>query len=247
MKETDNCPAPVTVESLASAVARLADEVYLSLATIGTALTTLWDGLTEKLGSVPRSTDLAPLRETIVGELERRGNLFDGAGVVLAEGLLVDQPRHLEWWLPDVQRGPRRLMLELNPQSEYFYDYTGMDWFVIPRDQGKRWVDGPHRDYACTNRCVCTFAIPVTTTSGAFLGIAGADVSAASIEEVLLPRFQVFGQRLVLVNSEGCVIMGTDSEFRTGSKTSRTDRSAAAVPIEAMPWLLQPLGSIPSH
>ncbi|WP_433520315.1 cache domain-containing protein [Nocardia pseudovaccinii] len=243
MRDTDNFPAPATIESLADSVTKLADEVYRSLATIGTALTTLWDGLTEKLRSAPRATDLAPLRETILGELASRGKLFNGAGAVLADSVLADHPRHLEWWLPTA----KRLVLELNPGSEYFYDYTKMDWFTVPRDQGRRWVQGPHLDYACSDEYVCTFSIPVTITSGTFLGIAGADVPVAAIEEVLLPRFQTFGQRVVLVNNEGRVIMGTDPEFTTGSKTTRMDSSAATVPIEAMPWSLRPLGSTASH
>jgi hypothetical protein len=47
---------------------------------------------------------------------------------------------------------------------------------------------------------------------------------------------------VVLVNNEGRVIMGTDPELTTGSKTSRMDRPAAAVPIEATDWSLYPLG-----
>ncbi|MGK8503351.1 cache domain-containing protein [Nocardia asiatica] len=233
----------MTVESLAHAVTELADEVYRSLETIATGLTTLWAGLPARSRHAPRSTDLAPLRETIVGELEQRGNLFESAGVVMADGVLADRPRHLEWWSLDAQRGPQRLILELNPHSEYFYDYAEMEWFAIPRDQNRRWIFGPGLDYACTDQYICTFAIPVTVPSGTFLGIAGADVPVASIEEALLPRFRAAGQRVVLVNSEGRVIMGTDPEFTTGSKTRRMDRSAAAVPVEGTPWLLHPLGS----
>ncbi|WP_051023318.1 hypothetical protein [Nocardia pneumoniae] len=244
MGDTDNCPASATVESLAHAVTKLADEVYLSLRTIGTALTTLWEGLLEKPRAAPRSTDLAALREPIVGELERRGKLFHGAGVVMADGVLADRPRYLEWWCLAAQRGPQRLTLELNPHSEYFYDYTQMDWFSIPRDQGRRWVHGPILDYACSDQYVCTFAIPATVAPGTFLGIAGADVPVAAIEEALLPRFQASGQRVLLVNNEGRVIMGTDPEFTPGSKTSRMERSAAAVPVEGVPWSLYPLGSM---
>ncbi|MEU2033786.1 PDC sensor domain-containing protein [Nocardia amamiensis] len=247
MRDTDNFAASVTVESLAHAVTKLADEVYLSLGTIGTALATLWEGLIEKPRSAPQSTDLAPLRDTIVDELERRGRLFDGAGAVMADGVLADRPLYLEWWRLEAERGPQRLTLELNPHSEYFYDYTKMDWFAIPRDEHRRWVYGPTLDYACSDQYVCTFAIPVTTTAGTFLGIAGADVPVGAIEEVLLPRFKASGQRVVLVNGEGRVIMGTDPEFTTGSKTSRMDRSVAAVPIEAVPWALYPLGSRAPH
>ncbi len=243
MRDIDNFPTAATIEPLVDAVIKLADEVYESLATIGTALTTLWEEFTEKLQSAPRSPDLAALRETILGELAARGKLFNGAGVVIADSVLSDRPRHLEWWLCNAER----LVLELNPRSEYFYDYTKMDWFTVPRDQGRRWVQGPHLDYACTDEYVCTFSIPVTTTSGTFLGIAGADVPVATIEGILLPRFQASGQRVVLVNSEGRVIIGTDPEFTTGSKTSRMDRSAAAVPIVAMPWSLRLLGSTASH
>lgn len=242
MRDTDEDAAPVTVESLASAVTELAEEIYQSLGIIGSELATLWEALTGERQLAPRSADLALLHETIVGELERRGKLLESAGVVMADGILADRPRYLEWWLLDAQRGPQRLVLELNPHSEYFYDYTGMEWFAIPREHGRRWADGPCLDYACTDQYVCTFAIPVTITSGTFLGIAGADVPVASIEEILLPRFRAYDRRVVLVNNEGRVIMGTDPEFTTGSKTSRMDRPAAAVPIEATAWSLYPLG-----
>ncbi|MEU1999707.1 cache domain-containing protein [Nocardia gamkensis] len=242
MRDTDEDAAPVTVESLASAVTELAEEVYRSLGIIGSELATLWEALTGERKLAPRSADLAPLRETIVGELERRGKLLESAGVVMADGILADRPRYLEWWLLDAQRRPQRLVLELNPHSEYFYDYTGMEWFAIPREQGRRWAHGPCLDYACTDQYVCTFAVPVTISSGTFLGIAGADVPVASIEEILLPRFRAYDRRVVLVNNEGRVIMGTDPEFTTGSKTSRMDRPAAAVPIEATAWSLYPLG-----
>jgi hypothetical protein len=242
MRDTDEHAAPVTVESLASAVTELAEEIYQSLGIIGSELATLWEALIGERQLAPRSADLALLRETIVGELERHGKLLESAGVVMADGILADRPRYLEWWLLDAQRRPQRLVLELNPHSEYFYDYAGMEWFAIPREQGRRWAHGPCLDYACTDQYVCTFAVPVTITSGTFLGIAGADVPAASIEEILLPRFQAYDRRVVLVNNEGRVIMGTDPEFTTGSKTSRMDRPAAAVPIEATDWSLYPLG-----
>ena len=54
MRDIDNFPTAATIEPLVDAVIKLADEVYESLATIGTALTTLWEEFTEKLQSAPR-------------------------------------------------------------------------------------------------------------------------------------------------------------------------------------------------
>ena len=105
---TDN-PRPPTVESLASAVAELAEQICWSLTTIGSALTSVWDDVTGKRRSSPRSTDLAPLREPIVHELAQAGALFDGAGVVIADGVLADRPRFLEWWQLHPAQGPHRL------------------------------------------------------------------------------------------------------------------------------------------
>lgn len=244
MRDTDNSSAPVTVEALSHAVTQLVDDVYQSLDAIGIALTTRWEDISRRRMPPPRTSDLAELRDTIVAELDRRGSLFNSAGVVMADGALADRARHLEWWQPGDQRGPRRHIVDLNPRSEYFYDYTAMDWFAIPRDRGQRWVHGPYLDYTGADLYICTFAQPVKTSSGTFLGIAGADVPAAAIEESLLPRFRASGRRVVLINGEGRVIMGTDPEFTPGSKASRIRSSTPAVPIATTPWSLLELGSI---
>ncbi|WP_327150282.1 hypothetical protein [Nocardia sp. NBC_01329] len=239
MSGPDNFLAPKSIESLARVVAEFADEIYLSLTTIGTALRDLWNDLTDERRPAVRSADLASLREMIVAELGVRGELFDGTGVIMADGVLADRPLFLEWWLSDAVRGPQRHMLELNPQSEYFYDYTLLDWYVIPRDRRRRWVEGPRIDFACSDQYVCTFTIPVESVPGEFLGVAGADVPVAAMEKALLPAFRASNPRATLVNSEGRVILGVDPEFPPGSRIGRGDRSDG-VPVDALPWSLLP-------
>jgi hypothetical protein len=243
---TDN-PRPPTIESLASVVAELAEQIFESLTTIGTALTRVWDEATANRRSTPRSTDLARLREPIAHELEQAGDLFDGAGVVIADGVLADRPRFLEWWQVHSADDPQRLDPELNPLSEYFYDYTQMDWYVIPRDERRRWVHGPYIDFACTDQYVCTFAVPVTTAPGQFLGIAGADVPVGAMQEVLLPRFRASGPALVLVNDEGRVLLATDPGLPPGSRTGRVGWTGTGVPIDALPWSLCRLEGTTAH
>ncbi|WP_157107221.1 cache domain-containing protein [Nocardia grenadensis] len=243
---TDN-PRPPTIESLASAVAELAEQIYLPLTTIGNALAHVWDEATRTRRAPPRSADLAPLREPITHELEEVGELFDGAGVVIADGALADRPRFLEWWQMQAGHGPQRLNPELSPQSEYFYDYTQMDWYLVPRDEGRRWVHGPYIDFACTDQYVCTFAVPVTTAPGQFLGIAGADVPVGAMQEVLLPRFRAAGLAVVLVNDEGRVILATDPGLPPGSRTGRVDWTGVGVPIDALPWSLCRLEGTSTH
>ncbi|WP_051165540.1 cache domain-containing protein [Nocardia testacea] len=242
---TDN-PRPPTVESLASVVAELAEQIYSSLATIGAALTGVWEEATGRRRAAPRSTDLAALREPIVDELEQVGDLFDGAGVVIADGVLADRPRFLEWWQMHPEHRPHRLDPELNPQSEYFYDYTQMDWYVVPRDERHRWVHGPYIDFACTDQYVCTFAVPVTA-GGQFLGIAGADVPVGAMQEILLPRFRTSVSPLVLVNDEGRVILATDPGLPPGSKTRGAGRIGGGVPIDTLPWSLCRLEDTAPH
>jgi hypothetical protein len=137
----DKDAAETGLEQVQGAVTALVEDVFASLQTIATATQSLWDRL-ESDATAPRSTDLAVLRDVVISELQRQGRMFNGAGVVVADCVLADCARHLEWWRPDPKNGgpAQKLSLDLNPRSEYFYDYTSMEWFAVPRDRGIRWV-----------------------------------------------------------------------------------------------------------
>ncbi|WP_051574407.1 cache domain-containing protein [Mycobacterium sp. URHB0044] len=231
----------VELEHVQAAVTALVEDVFDSLRTVASAATSLWDRL-ESEGTAPRSTDLSVLRDVINGELRRQGEMFNGAGVVVADGVLADSPRYLEWWRPDVKHGgpAQKLSLDLNPQSEYFYDYTTMDWFARPRDQGTRWIDGPYLDYTGVDLYVCTFAVPVASSHGVFLGVAAADVPVARLDAVLLPTFTAGSGALALANAEGRVIIANHPDHVTGCKI-RDGALGPPRPVPATPWSLVPL------
>lgn len=132
------------------------------------------------------------------------------------------------------------MSLDLNPHSDYFYDYSTMEWYAVPRDRGTRWVYGPYLDYTGVDLYVCTFAVPVTSGQGQFLGIAGADVPVARLDDALLPTFTAGRAPLALANAEGRVIVANDADHVTGSKI-RNGTGGTARPVPSTPWSLVPL------
>lgn len=237
--------ADTGLERVRNAVTALVDDIFASLQTIATATSALWDRL-DTVSVAPRSGDLAVLRDVVISELQRQGATFNGTGVVVADGVLADCARYLEWWRPDAKAGgpAHRLNLDLNPHSEYFYDYTGMEWFAVPRDRGIRWVYGPYLDYTGVDLYVCTFAVPITSGGGTFLGVAGADVPVARLDAALLPTLTAGHTTAALANAEGRVIVANHADHVTGSRIRR-DALADAQPVPHVPWSLVPLTTHP--
>lgn len=238
-------PAQHALDTAQRAVTELVADVFDALARIGDAAAGLLGSLAER-GTAPRSADLAAVRDTILAELHRRPGLLHGAGLVMAEGALTDRPRHLEWWRVGQKPGaaPQQSKFDLNPDSEYFYDYSPMEWFAVPRDRNTRWVAGPYLDYTGVDLYVCTFAVPVHGPAGRFLGIAGADITLGAMDAALMPAMRAAGRPLALVNSEGRVIVANHADYVTGSRL----RGAAVEAGRSVPgtrWTLADLSPGP--
>ena len=222
-----------------SSITALVEGVFDSLDRIAQAMAGLWDGL-ESQGTAAQSTDLAGLRDAVLGELDRQGSIFNGTGVVVADSVLADRPRYLEWWRRDSREvQARKLMLDMNPHSEYFYDYSTMDWFTAARDRDTRWIHGPYLDYMGVDLYVCTFSMPIRSGRGRFLGVAAADVPLASLDAALMPAFRSSRRPQALVNAEGRVIIANHPDHVTGSRL-RTG-PAPSRPVPATPWALYAL------
>lgn len=204
-----------------TAVSDLVEDIFGALNRISGATTALWD----RLGGTARTSDLGELREVILAEVQGRATPLHGAGLVLAPDALTDRPRHLEWWRSADKTGgaPQKAHFDLNPDSDYYYDYSAMEWFVMPRDRDTRWVAGPYLDYTGVDLYICTFAVPVRSRADTFLGIAGADVTLASLDATLMPALRAGGRPVALVNAEGRVIVGNHADYVTGSRLKRAD------------------------
>lgn len=222
-----------------TAVSDVVEDLFGSLARIGSATTALWD----RHDGAVRMADLAELREVILTELEGRKTPPHGAGLVLASEALTDRTRHLEWWRSPDKPGaaPQKAAFDLNPNSEYFYDYSTLEWFVAPRDHDTRWVAGPYLDYTGVDLYICTFTVPIhwkpPEKAAAFLGVAGADVTVTALDATLMPALRAGGRPVALVNAEGRVIVGNHPDYVTGSRMKRT-AIASGEHVPGTPWTL---------
>jgi hypothetical protein len=223
------------MDGVREAVGDLVEGVFASLSRIDAAAVELWDRLTAA-GIAPRSGDLSALQDILLGEVHRHGALLNGAGLVMAEGVLADVAHHLEWWRAAPGRRPQKVRFDLNPNSEYFYDYSVMEWFVMPRDRDSRWVAGPYLDYTGVDLYICTFAVPVRSGAGRFLGIAGVDVTLAALDAALMPALRAGGHPVALVNAEGRVIVANHADHVTGSRLRGA--VAAGEPVPGTQWAL---------
>ena len=172
---------------------------------------------------------LAGLREVVWRQL---GLLpaADGAGIVAAPGVIAGKDRHLEWWQRPASGdgtadGFARIRLNLDPESIDLYDYLEMDWFTIPRREGRPYVYGPHVDFSCADRYVVTMTAPVTGGGPGgrreFLGIAGADIRMSHFEPELLAILRAVPAPAVVVTAERRVVAANTPEWIAGTRLPR--------------------------
>ena len=154
----------------------------------------------------------------------------DGAGIVAARGVVGGKDRHLEWWQRTAHGdggsgGFARIRLNLDPESIDLYDYLDMDWFTIPRREGRPYVYGPHIDFSCADRYVVTMTVPVTSAGAAgepeFLGVAGADIRMSHLEPELLAILRSVPAPAVLVTAERRVVAANTPHWISGTRLPR--------------------------
>ncbi|MEU6342658.1 cache domain-containing protein [Streptomyces sp. NPDC046977] len=167
-------------------------------------------------GRAPTTADLAALRPLLHDRLRGRGDLISGIGFIAEPGLLGDVPAWLEWWQTHRDGELRPLLLDLDPATSAYSDYTHWDWFALPRATGERAVAGPYVDYLCSDEYSLTLSVPVRH-GGHFLGVAAADVYLRHFEAAVLPLLRRLPAPAALVNARGRVAASTDPRHLAGS------------------------------
>lgn len=230
---------------LLSDVSRPVEQVFASVQALGDAMLELAGGVAD--GSAPLSRrDLARLEPEVAGLLRHHGGFVAGAGIVAAEGTLADAPLWIEWWWLAPEGAIERLEVDLDPQSPEFYDYTTNEWFREPRRTSRRHIAGPYVDYICTREYTFTVSVPLIR-AGRFLGVAGADILAARVEQMVGRSLDELPCVAALASAGGRIISSNTAALAPGAILERTGQGAALRAVAgpggraggaALPWVL---------
>lgn len=203
-------------DEVVAQVSGLIEEIFARLKPVAAAAETL---LAEPGGA---GADALPgIRPQVKAAL---GGLVIGAGFVSAPRVLSDQELGFEWWttVGSADGTPEQLFISLDPESPNFLDYTRQSWFTVPRDSGRRHINGPYVDYLCTDEYTLTFTLPVYRED-AFAGVVGADVYVREFERTVRRRLLAVGRRAALLNAQGRVIVSNSVRQATGSLVREVD------------------------
>ena len=178
--------------------------------------------------SAPTAAAVSALDPLAIAALQREDDLIVGAGYVAAPGAVRDSDYWLQWWsdynTPRTRR-PERLVVEVDPHSESFNDYTRLPWYAVPVRTRQRHLAGPYVDYLCTDEYTLTATIPIVVR-GQFLGVVGADVYANTLAQVIGPLLRPIGatgRSPFVVNESGRVLVADDASITTGDLVSLAD------------------------
>ena len=211
-------PAPEGHPQGESAVGQVFDSVLRSIEGLSAQVVEVVRAASGR-GARPARDELAPVRREVFRILREHAPLVTGSGFVAAPDLLSDAPLWLEWWQAGEGGDPERLVVDLDPASRGFYDYTGRPWFTVPdRTRGPN-MHGPYVDYHGTDQYILTMSTPVLE-GGTFLGITGADLYLRTVEKTVLP---LLPPGAILLNAQGRVIISRSARHVTGALLRRLD------------------------
>ena len=155
-------------------------------------------------------SDLDRLRDDVLTTMPRLGHVI-GMGFAAAPDVIAEQPHCLLWWQ---RHGARidRLRLNLDPRAVDVYDYQQMDWYRLARDEQRRVAFGPYVDYSGSDQVTVTVSIPVRI-GDRFVGVAGADLNLAALEEQWIGVLSPSVADAVLLNSERRVVVSNSTRW----------------------------------
>jgi hypothetical protein len=225
-------------DGIAAVVTSVVEDVFATVGDVHADAVRVHRDVTARGGRLS-GTDISGLGPSIRAHLQQRPGLIIGLGLIIAPDVLGDEPLRLEWWQNENGEGePSALEVDLNRLSLGFYDYEAAEWFAVPRRSRSRHVVGPYVDVHGTGSYVLTFTMPMTV-DGDFIGVAGADVSAAALESRLLEELAGTVPSVIL-NADDRVVFSTSPRWLAGSRVPppTAAQELDLVDLPTLPWRL---------
>lgn len=140
-------------------------------------------------------------------------------------------------WL-NARSAPERLIVDLDPDSAEFYDYTTTEWYREPQRTAEAHIAGPYVDYICTHEYTFTLSAPLID-DGRFLGIAGADILASEVERLAVPSLARLPGVAAITSGSGRVISSNSPQLMPGMVLKPGRAQATMRPVataDDLPW-----------
>ncbi len=214
MATESDAPVP-DAAALARALSEVLDAVCVHLERMAGGVVEV---VRERRGRPLTESDFDQFRDDVLATMPGLDHVI-GMGFAVAPDVIEEQPRCLLWWQ---RRGPRidRLRLNLDPLAVDRYDYQLMDWYRLARDERRRVAFGPYVDYSGSDQVTVTVSVPVRVEDR-FLGIAGADLSLAALEQQWLGVLWPSAVDAVLLNSERRVVVSNSTRWVVSERLPR--------------------------
>lgn len=179
-----------------------------------------------------------PLVRKAIGGADSR---IQGAGFVVAIGLLDPERWWLEWFVREDGTRVSRLEVQRDPTAVGFHDYELSPWYAVPRASGIPHITGPYVDNLCTDDYTLTFTRPLLVR-GEFLGVSGADIGVRTAERELLPLLRAVPDRAAVVNADGRVLVSNTGALMCGDLLDPGARISQRVDLPDLPLAVIALG-----
>jgi hypothetical protein len=158
-----------------------------------------------------------------------------GAGAIFSSDVIEQRQGVLEWWTRTPNGGSEKLVIDLTPGGERFYDYEKLPFFSTAATTGKQTMWGPYLDYLGADDYVLTHSAPFFV-DGRFMGVAGCDLRVQELETVLMPILLRIPGHAALLNASGRVIIGNSGRYLVGERVKPDAAGKARVEL-AVPHL----------
>jgi hypothetical protein len=167
-----------------------------------------------------------------------------GATLTVVPRLLGDRELWMQWWARDARGGLTQLRPQLDRTLPDFYDYTGDEWFTVPKARRRTWLSDPYFDDGGADLDIVTISVPALLDD-ALVAVATADLDLGGVAELCAPALRRLGGPAALLGEAGKVVATNDrARFALGAPVAGDLRAAGVEHRSpALDWSLLVLGA----